>query len=657
LAVRQAIMKKTLNMHPRGPAHAQHAGLSDVASLFAQGLAHHQAGRLVDAETLYNRILATRPDHFDSRHLLGVVFLQRGNHAEAVRHIDLALRRHPDNIHALNNRGTALKELKRFDEALKSYDRALAVRPDFADAHSNRGNILKEHMRYEEALKSFDRALAARPDFAEAHSNRGDTLYALKRFEEAVASCDRALALRPTYAEAHSNRGNALLALKRFEEALASYDRAIALRPDLAEAHSNRGNALHAVGRFTEALAGFDRAFALRPDFAEAHSNRGNALRELTQFDEALESYDRAIALSPASAEAHSNRGNVLLELTRFDEALDSYGNALAVRPDFADAHLNEAACRLLIGDFARGWQEFEWRWDTDQLECGKRNFAQPQWSGSNDIAGKTILLHAEQGLGDTIQFGRYAPHVAERGARVILEVQQPLCELMRTLPGAVEVISRGDPLPDFDLHCPLLSLPLAFGTQLETIPSQTPYLWAPESKIGAWHARLGHHDRPRVGLVWAGNPRKELPGSNRIDRQRSMAFDRLAPVLAVPACDFYSLQKGGDAATQLRDSALRHRVIDCTDALHDFSDTAALIENLDLIVAVDTSVAHLAGALGKPFWLLNRYTTCWRWLLDREDSPWYPTARLFRQDDSRDWDAVLTRVAAALQDTIAAFR
>jgi hypothetical protein len=231
--------------------------------------------------------------------------------------------------------------------------------------------------------------------------------------------------------------------------------------------------------------------------------------------------------------------------------------------------------------------------------------------------------------------------------------VPKPLHELMRSLGGGAQIVSMGDPLPDFDMHCPLLSLPRAFGTTLETVPAQTPYLGASEDKASAWRDRLGTHKKMRIGLVWAGNPRKELPGSNRIDRLRSMAFERLAPLFGIAGCEFYSLQKGDDAVAQLRESPLRHQVIDWTDDLHDFSDTAALVDDLDLVIAVDTSVAHLAGALGKPFWLLNRDGTCWRWLLGRDDCPWYPTARQFRQDDNRDWDSVITRVAAALADYV----
>jgi tetratricopeptide (TPR) repeat protein len=623
------------------------------APLFAQGLALHQAGRLAEAARIYAQILSAAPDHFDSQQLLGVIFLQCGHPNDALRHIDAALKINPDNVHVLSNRGAALKELGRLDEALATYDRALALRPDYAEAHSNRGSVLHDLRRHDDALASYDRALALRTDYADALCNRAAALHELRRHEAALESCDRAIALQPDYAEAHSNRGNTLGALSRFDEALASCDRALALRPTFAEAYCNRGNILCEINRSDEALANYDRAIALRPAFAEAYSNRGNALHELRRFEDALVSYDRALALRPDSAEAHLNRGNALKELRQFDEALASYRRAQELRPDLADAHFSEALCRLLIGDFAAGWEKQEWRWQTSQLSAAKRNFRQPQWTGADDIAGKTILLHAEQGFGDTLQFCRYVPSVAERAARVILEVQKPLYELTRTLPA--QIIWRGQELPDFDLHCPLLSLPLAFGTRLETIPARTPYLSAPDSAVAAWRDRLGER-RPRIGVVWAGDPRKKLPGANRIDRQRSLQFDQLAPVLQVGGCEFYSLQKGDDAVAQLRNSRLHDRVIDWTADFHDFSDTAAFIENLDLVIAVDTAVAHLAGALGKPLWLINRHNTCWRWLLGRDDSPWYPTVRQFRQDATRQWEPVVSRIAATLADYVAGF-
>jgi hypothetical protein len=329
---------------------------------------------------------------------------------------------------------------------------------------------------------------------------------------------------------------------------------------------------------------------------------------------------------------------------------LVSYEAGLARRPDLPSAQFGLACCHLLNGDFVRGWQSYEGRWNTADLGTAKRRFVQPLWLGAEDIAGKTILLHAEQGFGDTLHFCRYVPLAAARGAHVILEVPSALRELMRTLPCEVQIVSQGGPLPAFDMHCPLLSLPLAFGTRIDTIPAQVPYLSATGAAREVWRDRVGSRDNLKVGLVWAGAPRKFQANANRHDRQRSIRFDQLSPILDVEGCDFYSLQKGDEAVAQLHDSARRDRVIDWTNDLRDFTDTAGLIENLDLVITVDTSVAHLTGALGKPLWLLNRYDGCWRWLLDRDDSPWYPGARLFRQDETREWEPVIAQLSAALK-------
>ncbi len=709
-------MKQTVDipfqLAPNDVTQAQRASPFDVGSLLAEALALHEAGRLDAAATIYRRILAVKPDHFDSLHLLGVVFHQCGHHAQALRQIETALANSPDNVFALNNRGIVLNALARFEEALASYDRALILRSDYVEALLNRGNTLQGLQRFAEAVESYDRALMLRPDYAEALSNRGNVLNALGRLEEALASCDCALAARPNHVEALLNRGNALkdlkrfaaalqsydwalavrpdyvealsnravvlLELKQFEVALANCDRALALRPDFAEAHSNRGNALHALERFEEALASYDRALALRPDFADAHVNRGGTLHALKRLDDALADYDRALALMPNRAETHYNRGNTLHTLKRFDDALASYDHALAlrpdyvealanrgvtlhnlkrfdqalscyervraIRPDFADAHYNEALCRLLLGDLVRGFDKHEWRWETEQHRSAKRNFLQPLWTGSDDVAGKTVLLHAEQGFGDTIQFCRYAPQVAARAARVVLEVQEPLRALMATLPGMAQIVSRGETLPEFDMHCPLLSLPCAFATRLETVPNATPYLHASAEAVASWKRRLGVRDRPRIGLAWSGRP------THKNDHNRSIDLAVFLHILAGLNATFVSLQRDVRAADGV---ALRERgdIIHFGDELKDFSDTAALIANLDLVVAVDTSVAHLAGALAKPVWVLLPFNPDWRWLLDRDDSPWYPTARLFRQDESRRWEAVIARASAALRD------
>jgi tetratricopeptide (TPR) repeat protein len=637
----------------------------------------YQAGQLVEAEQLCEQIIAAKPDFFDALYLLALVQSQRGKMDVALATYDRALQLRPDSAELHFNRGNILEALKRHNEALASYDRAIQSRPDLARAHLKRGNILNQLNQRDEALANYDHALALRPDFALAHYERGNVLLSLKRFEEAIASYERALALQPRYAGALSNRGNALQelnrfeealasydsalalrpdfalvyfnrgnvlqALKRYDEALASYDRGLALQPDLAEAHSNRGNALQALNRYDEALASYDRALALRPDFAEALCNLGAALQALKRYDEALASYDRALAIRPDYADALSNRGLVLRQLMRFDEALASFEGAIAVSPDYAEAHFGEAEVRLLLGDFGRGWEDYEWRSKAAYLRNSTRSFTQPLWLGQSEIAGKTILIHAEQGFGDTVQFCRYVPLLAERGARVILQVREPLRELMNGLAGTTQVLSMGSALPDFDLQCPLLSLPLAFKTRLATIPSAVPYLRAAAQKVTEWEARLGPKHRPRIGLAWSGRT------ETREQSYRSISLSALLPLLDIEAT-FVSLQK----AVLPQDAPVlnaRSDILHFGDEIMDFSDTAALISHLDLVISIDTAVAHLAGALAKPVWVMLLFTPDWRWLLDRADSPWYPTARLFRQDDTQAWDNVIARVHTALRD------
>jgi tetratricopeptide (TPR) repeat protein len=464
---------------------------------------------------------------------------------------------------------------------------------------------------------------------------------ALGKRELALANYDRALTVRPNHADALNNRGNTLLALNRFDEALESYDCALAARPNFAEALSNRGSALEKINRLDEALASYDRALALRPDFVDALYNRGNVLKALKRYGEALASYDRAITLRPGYADAHNNHGQVLRELMRYDEALASYDRAMVLQPNNIMAHCNAASLRLLLGDFSRGWTDYEWRWMKESVVLANRILPQPLWRGGDAIAGKTILLHSEQGLGDTIQFCRYVPLVAARGAQVIFEVQKPLRMLMTGLAGVAQVITKGSPLPEFDIHCPLLSLPLAFGTQLETIPSASAYLTAPPQHSINWQTRLGAKRRPRIGLAWSGSAGHER------DRERSIGLRALLPLLDAEAT-FVSLQKEvrADDAIVLKE---RGDIFQVGDELRDFCDTAAVISQLDLVISVDTSVAHLAGALGAPVWILVTYVPDWRWLLNRDGSPWYPTARLFRQPYINDWESVIARVHEAV--------
>ena len=426
----------------------------------------------------------------------------------------------------------------------------------------------------------------------------------------------------------------------RAPEAADILGKAVRARPGDATALMNYGNALLEVGRLDDALAAYDGSLRVNPGNAQAHYNRGVALADLQRPQEALDAYTRVAALRPDHAEAHYGRGNALSSLLRTNEATAAFDRAIALQPDRADFYLNKAFINLLAGDFVTAWPLYEWRWGTAAVAPLRRTFAQPLWRGDTPLAGKTILLHAEQGFGDTLHFCRYAPLVAKHGASVVLEVQPSLAPLLRSLKGVDRVVARGEALPPFDVHCPILSLPLAFKTTLESIPAAVPYLAAEAAASARWQLTLGRRVRPRVGVAWSGS------GGLAHD-QRSLTFAKFATALPDGA-DYICLQKevrpaDADALTMRPDV----RVV--TGQLADFADTAALAAQMDLVVSVDTSVAHLAGALGKPLWLVLGYDPTWRWLLGRSDSPWYPTAQLYRQPTMGDWSSPLQAVRAAV--------
>jgi tetratricopeptide (TPR) repeat protein len=575
-------------------------------------------------------------DHFNRR---GIEFAMRGRLDEAVACLDMAVAQRPDWVVAYVNRGNARLDMDRRAEALADFDAAIALRPDYAPAHCNRGRALWTLHRANEALASFDRAIALNPNHAEAYNNRGAALTELKQAERALEDLDRAIALKPDYAEAHNNRGNARLALARPQAALADYDRALTIRPDFPLAHCNRSAALRALGQAEEALASIDRALALAADYADAHNNRANALLDLGRPHEALTSVDRAIAIRPDFAGAWCNRGLVLAELGRRDEALGSYDRAAALDPELALAPWNKSLVLLQLGKFEGGWPLFEWR---SRVHKRARTYDGPRWRGDADVAGRRLLVHAEQGFGDTLQFYRYVGMAASRCAVVVFVVPRELRELLQHLGAGVQVIAEDDPLPPYDVQCPLLSLPLAFGTTPGTIPVNSPRLRADDSLCAQWEVRLPARTKPRVGIAWSGNP------AHHNDGNRSIAPVLLDPLLALDVA-WVSLHR----ATRAGDSEILGpggRVAHFGDQLADFSDTAALIERLDLVITVDTAVAHLAGAMGKPVWIMLPFNADWRWMLDREDSPWHPTARLFRQREIGDWTRVVLSVKAALE-------
>ncbi len=432
----------------------------------------------------------------------------------------------------------------------------------------------------------------------------------------------------------------------RFAEAGNLYLHVLAEDPGNPAAQHMLGVVLFAAEQLERALHMLLQARAQQPDNAEVHSNLGSVLHQSGRLEEALASFDRALEITPEFAVALSNRGLVLQEMRRFAQALDSFARAIAADPAFTDVLWHMALTRLQQGEFRQGWADYEWRWQTALRPAPGTEG--PRWEGHQDIAGRTVLLHAEQGYGDTLQFCRYAPLVGAMGARVVLAVQKPLVRLLASLPAVAEVVDLAGPLPPFDLQCPLLSLPFALGTELGTIPGDIGYLRPDPRQVLAWQSRLSTLKGRRIGLVWSGAPRPELAYANRVDRRRSMRLAQLAPLATVAGVRYLSLQKGPPAAELTRAPAGLD-LIDWTDALDDFADTAALVAGLDLLITVDTAMAHLAGALGISVWVMNRYDSCWRWLHDREDTPWYPTMRLFTQTTPGDWVGVVDRVVAAL--------
>jgi tetratricopeptide (TPR) repeat protein len=496
-----------------------------------------------------------------------------------------------------------------------------------------------EHGEFDKAERLYAAVLQTQPDHFDALHGLGRINYRRGRLDAALALIQAALQADLDRADGFSSLGLVFHALKQFERALTSYDEGLRIAPDDIELLNRRGVALLELGRPAEALQDFERVLAAAADHLEALGNRGNALIKLNRPAEALLSYDRALTISPDNAQLLTNRAAALRRLDRPHEAVMSARRALVSQPDFAQAKFVEGVARLTLGDFS-GWRGYEARWGVGFLASHRRSFAAPLWLGESSLDGKTILLHAEQGFGDTLQFVRYAPRLAGRGAHVILEVQPELARLLSPLPGVTTVIARGKPLPPFDFHCPLLSLPLAFATELATIPAAIPYIAAAEQDIALWRERLPRR-RPLIGLVWSGER------SHDNDRNRSLRLETLLPLLKTQAT-FVSLQhevRDEDAALLQQQSAIVH----VGNRFSDFADTAAVISLLDAVIAADTAVAHLAGAMGKPLLLLLPFGADFRWLRERDDSPWYPTARLFRQPAFGDWTSVVEAVRSQI--------
>lgn len=546
-----------------------------------------------------------------------------------------------------------------FAKAISEYE-TLILEAQFNELPSSkRGQIISllgaaclQHADFKRGETYLQKALALLPKHPDIWSNLALALNHLGRPLEAATCYQRILELRPEDANAYIQLGNALQMGLQLKEAVFAYGQAVSKDPSVAEAYYNRGVALQSLGQADEALEDYRQAIALKPDYAEAHNNIGSLLDKQGNLVAALRHFDQSLLINPTHAGAYANRGRMREMLGDLTGALSDYGQSLSLAPDNPSLSWNRALLMLKCGNYAQGWRLYD---QAPKRQAFKRclSFGSPEWLGDESIAGKRLLIHGEQGFGDSLQFARYALLAAKANAEVLLVVPSALVRLMKTLPGVHHVFPDTEPLPKHDYHCWAVALPLAFKTTLETIPGTLPYFFPSQADVDRWSARMGPWHKPRVGLVWSGNPRLENEALNRADRDRSFPLDLLAPVLSVETVEFYSLQKdngNGSIVAQLQSGPWRDQVRDWSDELEDFADTAALIQNLDLVITADTSVLHLAGALAKPVWLIDRLHHCWRWRAGELSSPWYPTLRIFRQQHQGNWEAPVAKLAEALR-------
>ncbi|MBO1349106.1 MAG: tetratricopeptide repeat protein [Hormoscilla sp. GUM202] len=575
-----------------------------------EALSHYKAGRLDKARAVYLAMLKQQPHQVEAMQMLGIIAYQTPEYDRAINYFQQVISIKPDWPETYNNLGASFWEQGKIEQAIAAYKQAIAVKPDYHDAYNNLVVALEKQGK--------------RLELRETHQRGGSP-------HQSGATPEKLAAMRrqeKRYREASAH----------YQQALACYEKVISIDPKCADAYYNAAKIMEKQNRREEAIAYCKKAIAIKPK-AKFYNQLGNCYQRWGNLAEAIACYQKAIALKPDFADAYSNLGVALQEQLKLQEAMSYFRHAIALKPDQAETHLNLGMCLLSLQDFQQGFVEYEWRWRLKaQPPTPEQILGKPLWDGS-PLAGKTILLHTEQGYGDAIQFVRYAPLVAQRGAgKVILETNRALRRLFTTAPGVQEVVVKGEPLPAFDLQVPLMSLPRILGTTIETIPARIPYLYAEEKDAeGAvkYSELLRTEGEVKVGIVWAAK--------SHTASKRSCPVSLFLELSQIPWVSLYSLQK---EHTDILDGA---PIQDLRELLHDFADTAAVISQLDLVISVDTAVAHLAGALGKPVWVLLPFSPDWRWLLDRSSSPWYPTMRLFRQQQPGDWSELFARVKSAL--------
>ncbi|HSZ56304.1 MAG TPA: tetratricopeptide repeat protein [Tepidisphaeraceae bacterium] len=612
---------------------------------FTLAIQELRAGRLHEAQSLLQQALTAQPDRLEALEALANLCHRLGDMsgAEEMFRRAVAVASHMPHLHA--SLGAVLAAQDRLDDAAAALRQAVLIRPDDPQILVHLAVVLNKQGLHDQAIDAYRKAIALQPHFPEAYNNLGNVLRRAARRDEAAAAFQQALAQKPDFAEAQNNLAVLLRDAGRFEEAMAVSHAAITLRPSFPEAHYNLGLTLTMANRHADAVGPLRRAVELHPAYLEAHFALATALQNLHELDAALSAYRRCVELDPALTNARVEIGYLQFQQGRLEEAMATHRQTLDLHPNCAGARLALGMGSLLKGDFASGWPAYEARRQIESL--GPRHPPLPRWTG-DALGGRRILLHSEQGLGDVIHFVRYAALVRKRGGRVIVQSYKQLRRLLTGQLGIERFVSDTEPLPDCEVQCPLLSLPYVLGTTPETFPADVPYLSADPERVQQWYERVAAAPRGlRVGLVWAGG------GKHRFDRERSLSLAQLAPLAQVKPVQFFSLQIGQPGG-QVKAPPKGMEIHDHSDELLDLVDTAALIANMDLVICVDTAVAHLAGALGKPVWLLLQFLPDWRWMLDRADTWWYPTMRLFRQPAHGDWESAIQNLRRELASHVA---
>lgn len=619
---------------------------SQLAQLFSDAEIKIAQGDYVAALTCFKQAALLQPALPDIYFNQGVVNQILGDEAEAevsfLRFVELS----PNDPRGYFNLGNAFYAQGKLEGALLCFETAIQLDSKYVEAMNNRASVLQEMGRLGDAVGAYCDAIDLKPDYPDAYINLGNALYESGRLEDARASLERAAALQPDNAKIYNSLGVVYKALARTEDAIFQFKKALSLNPSYAEAHSNLGGALRQAGKLEESIVSYQRSLALMPDNATVYANLGVAYKESGKIEEAIESSGKSLSLNPNNAVAYNNLGIAYQAQGNLHDALECFEHALLLKPEFAEAHWNLAIALLLSGNYERGWVEYEWGFAAKQRIARKTD--KPLWDGS-PLDGKTILIRSEQGLGDTIQFARFLPAVKTVGGKVILECQEPLINLLKNC-GADQVVARpepdGDPKIPFDVWFPLMSLPGRFKVKLDAVSSKMPFLYPDPSLQSKWQSHFDGETRLKVGIVWAGS------ATHQDDRNRSCRLSDFAPLMKVKGIAWYSLQKG-EVASEIERLASDVGIVSLGNELLDFSDTAAAINNLDLVIAVDTSVVHLAGAMGKTVWTLLQFAPDWRWLQERSDTPWYPSMRLYRQKCAGEWKSVFDEAVKALEVSV----